>query len=175
MNLGDLQESIAALAASRHRLTETNCEGVSVKSWGVALEFDESDAAGKIEDLTQERDDLAKELEASDADKVNAQQRADTAEALLDEVKNESEPGLTLREARKQCVEWEIIAKDNRRICEEARRELTALRQRKGVTVALFANQGEILHVLGQVCTYPDDAPRWKARAKELLAKLYAK
>lgn len=185
MTFRDFKAQVNALPA--HDLASVPCDGVELNGCDVALpssaeneriadlESDLADTeekiveAGKtIEELEGERDKLRDELDAL----------KDTLADLRD-----PESGVTLKDmlarteaAEKKEREWADIAQHNRRLAEADRAELLALRKRKGIDCNLFAHRAEVLTILNTFvgCT-PEQAPRLKERAKEVLGKVYAK
>lgn len=175
MNLRDLSQALAPLVGSMHPLTETNVEGVSQDGGMVLLDFDTAELEAEIKELKEDVARFTDEIKSLEDESAKTETRADALEALLDEVKDEAEPGLTLREARDKYAEWRHISDIDKRISEEARAELTALRKKKGVTANLFANERVVLLLLSRIAKYPKDAAMHAAEATVLLNKLHVK
>lgn len=190
MNLRTLSESLAPLAASMHALTDTNCEGVRVEGGALVFDLDTSELQNQIEDLKTGEENLTAEVKSLEEENAGLELRAEKAEALLEEVKQEDAPGETLTRYRERAEKAEAEVALARRGIVEARAERDALRKRKGVTVALFANEREVLRLINCMAqraesrkteagftnhTRPDRTfEQLQADAAELLSKLYS-
>lgn len=179
MTLPEIQDALSRLLY-QHPTSATNVESVENVGTDVRFVTDTSGLDSEIEDLKEVRDDLQKDLDAANEKADALEKERDTLREAADEIKADDGTSLTRFIERTEAAEKaaEIAAALSREwhhAKEAAERECVALRRKKGISANLFRQQSDIIHVLGQMATYPDDRTRWMPRAKELLAKLYAK
>ncbi len=173
MTLPELHAELRRLLYA-HPLADTNVESVANIGTCVEIETDESGLQAERDEIAAERDQLEKELADAEKEADTAEAERDTLKDLLADLKD-PESGITVTAYRERAEAAETEVSVARKQLAIWREEITALRKRKGITANLFANESEILHVLGQCATYPEDAARWQPRAKELLAKIHAR
>lgn len=177
MTLPEIQNALSSLLYL-HPTSATNVEAVENVGTDIHFVTDASELQEQIKELTEDRDEAMKNCEATDKKAEALEAQRDTLQAVLAEIKGPDGVSLTTfiertEQAEKDADDAQARATEFHRIQRETERECTALRSRKGISANLFRQQSEILHVLGQMATYPDDRARWQPRAKELLAKLH--
>lgn len=127
MTLSALKSEIAAVRL--HGLTETNVSAVEVGPSGLLIEATDRDADAL--------DALREDLDASETACKETEAERDELQLKLDALTSEQMDAADREEEigrfRKHASDW---AKE----CEAMRRELTALRKRKGIEVALLAH-----------------------------------
>lgn len=177
MHFSEVQDAVSRLLYN-HPNAYTNVEAVENRGTDILFVVDTSELAQEIEDLKEVRDDLQKDLDATQEKAEALEAERDRLREAADEIKTDD--GTSLRvlverteQAEKDAEDAQVQSREWRNAKTSAERECTALRARKGIAANLFRQQSEILHVLGQMATYPDDRARWQPRAKELLAKLH--
>jgi chromosome segregation ATPase len=143
MTLRDLKDELATLRL--HEMTPVNAEGLSVKAGAVVIAFEESATESELAevkaDLESAREDYGEADKRADA----LQEELDKANALLDAVKDD---GGTLRKYADRAEQAELICAGWKKRHDDMDRELTALRKRKGMLAALYANQPAVIGLL---------------------------
>lgn len=166
MTFRDFKAQVNALPA--HDLASVPCDGVELDGCDVALPG--TGDPERIEELEDSLRDAEKEVEEL---RFAAQESADHLEKLLADFKSGD---LTVVRMKERMENAEDLMRRYRAESEADRAELLALRKRKGIDCNLFAHRSEVLTILNTFvgCT-PEQAPRLKERAKEVLGKVYAK
>lgn len=176
MTLRDLHDLTTRLLQTHHSMTDTNLEfGAVCVAGAIEFEVDASDLHEEISDLIKSKEHLKKQLADAEDREAASDERAEKAEALLDEVSAEDEAGTTLRQYAERAAAADEHAKKWRDGYVATLAECNALRKRKGVTVNLFKCEREILRLLVLVEGYPSKAVEHSVEAKELYEKLHAK
>jgi septation ring formation regulator EzrA len=148
MTLGHLREELAKLA-HLHPLTETGIEGLApMFGYVVAETYDMSGVADELEEAMKDKANLETEVDelGSQFDQLNDELSA--AQALLAEVKNEDDKGATLLEYKKRAEDAEATVARYRPAFDEMKREVTALRKRKGLMAGYYANANDVMAYL---------------------------
>ncbi len=149
MNLTDLK---AALNAHPYQgaFTETNVESVECDGTDLHVVFDESQTESDLKDANEAIAELEKEVDELKGTCETAETERDAANALLDEFKD-PESGVTVAQFKKQAEDARALAAAYRSAAEKAWAELSALRKRKGVEPALFANGRALIELVREL------------------------
>lgn len=169
MTFRDFKAQVNALPA--HDLASVPCDGVELV--GCDINLPGAGDPERIEDLEDQLRDAEKEFEKEVTERINEGQRADNAEEMLADFKSGD---LTVVQMKERMENAEDLMRRYRAQSEIDRRELMALRKRKGFDHNLFAHRNEVLDIINTLASSaPEQAPGLKARAKEVLGKVYAK
>lgn len=179
MNFRDLKAAVNA--AQLHDLADTDAEAVRVEPTGLAIDFDSSHFSDEIEELKDDVERYVEDEKTMAARIETLEREAEEAKTALIAIRHDGDKATLAdyiqqaREADERADKAEEDARQHKEFYANIAAELKAMRKKKGISANLFRQQSEILHVLGQMSTYPDDRARWQPRAKELLSKLHAK
>lgn len=158
LTLGQLREDLERLASAHPACYPTNVLGLSVECGEVVAEYDlseEDQLRRELKAAQDEADSANKEATAAEARTAIAEEEITALRAEMDALRDPSPDGetvLTYRERAKGAEEARDIAyrqmREMRKAMDEAQRETTTLRARKGVTAGLFKNVHEVIQIL---------------------------
>lgn len=161
LTFGQLREDLERLASAHPGSYPTNVLGLSVQCGEVVAEYDLSEEDALREELKavqEEADSANKEATAAEARTAVAEEEIVTLRAEMDALRDPSPGGqtvLTYRERAKDAEEARDIAyrqmREMRKAMDEAQRETTTLRARKGVTAGVYKNIQKIRTFLSTI------------------------
>lgn len=166
-----LSALLAELTGLRlHGLTETNVVGIETGPRGVTLDGYDRDADA-MDDLRADLKTSENDLKQAEAERDEWERRLLSLETQVDDMREREELGsvvLDLREDRhRTCESIRAWTKE----CETLRKELSALRKRKGVEAGVCAYSHEIRTLLGYVA---QTEGRYQQQAKEISDRINA-
>ena len=176
--------------------TEVNVEGVGIGSYGLTIDVGFEDREAELKDAKSDRDEALRDTKDAQNDRDAYLERAEKAEAALEELKTElenlkDENGLSAahyREIAEKATQQvdecrEHVQAANQRAL-DAKTELTAMRKRKGVEPGLMACSYDVWTFLGylsQATKHPGNATpeaqlqRYQNDANKLLERIRSK
>lgn len=172
MTLQDLKDTLASLPA--HALADTNVDSVEIAGTDVVLVIDASETAERIAELEAELKEREAELAKAEADLDEFVDKSLEARKALADLKD-PDSGVTVATmlermgaAEGRVKTWQERAQKSDTDAATSRRELLALRKRKGVECGVVRHAGEVVLLLRQAAGGMDPA-LCKGRAAELL------
>ncbi len=172
MKLSELIQELSRLPY-QHPLTDTNIEAVEMRGTDAFIVTNTSDLANELEDAKASEARFEKDLKEAE-EKID---RLDAENEKLTEMHadfKDPESGVTPAVYRERCEAAEKNAQTWRYAKDEAERECTALRKRKGVECGIVRHSHEITTLLGYITQVKtmDDFLRYKADCQKMLDKI---
>lgn len=167
LTISQLHAELGRLLYS-HPLAETNVEGIL--NVGADIHFDTYGLAYEL--AKDEISDLEKQVKQLEQSEREADQRADAAEDLMQEFKDE---GGDLQTYRKRAEDAEDMAKSYLKRADKAEADLKVLRARKGIDANYLRLRSDVITLIGYLAyDGHKDLNHFREDAKKLRARLNA-